>query len=252
MRKSDGIICLTNAAKKIIEGWTYYNPSTPLKVIPCSADLQLFDPAAVDKTLKADFASRLSIKDDDFIISYLGSIGGWYLTTEMMRFCKLLIERMPNARFLFISPHRHEEIIASAREQGIPKTKIIIVKAKRKDVPILLSFSKYSIFFIKPCFSKLSSSPTKHGELLAMGIPVITNGGVGDMREITTNYKAGFIIDDFTDESYNNVITQIASGAEFDKMQMRSVASEVYALENAVSAYIEMYSKILGVKYPPV
>ncbi|MEI9956314.1 MAG: hypothetical protein WDM90_08440 [Ferruginibacter sp.] len=50
-------------------------------------------------------------------------------------------------------------------------------------MPLLLSLSQFSVFFIKPCYSKQSSSPTKHGEIMAMGIPLITNSGVGDVEK---------------------------------------------------------------------
>src|SRR5206468_9429079 len=134
------------------------------------------------------------ILDSDFNISYLGSIGGWYLTGAMMQFCKNACYEIPNAKFLFISPHQHAAIRAAAEKCGIPRDKIIVKDGRRHEVPALLSFSNYSVFFIKPCYSKMSSSPTKHGEIMAMGIPVITNSGVGDVEEIIEKYKSGFVV----------------------------------------------------------
>ena len=69
-------------------------------------------------------------------------------------------------------------------QYGLAQNKLIVKQGKRYEVPVLLSFSNYALFFIKPCYSKISSSPTKHGEIMAMGIPVITNRGVGDVEEI--------------------------------------------------------------------
>lgn len=246
VKESDGIVCLTHAAEKIIKDLPAYNKQTPLEVIPCSADLELFNPAAVDEKKKMAYAQQLGIKEDDFIVSYLGSIGGWYLTAEMLRFCKLLSKQIPRARFLFISPHRHEQILAAATDYNIPAEKIITIKASRQEVPVLASFSNYSLFFIKPCFSKLSSSPTKHGELMALGIPVITNGGVGDMQEIVTCNNAGFITNDFSDESFNKIIEQVKSGTRFSKEEIRKAAAKIYSLENAIKAYTRIYYTILG------
>ena len=158
-----------------------------MEVIPCSADLQLFDYSTIDKREKAALQAELNISDDDFVISYLGSIGGWYLTAEMLQFCKLLSKRIPAAKFLFISPHRHEEIKAIAAQYEIQADKVLVKKASRVQVPALLSLSNYSIFFIKPCYSKQSSSPTKHGEIMAMGIPVITNVAWAMLQKL---YKA--------------------------------------------------------------
>lgn len=239
--------CLTDLAKKEMLSWNNIK-AQPLKitVIPCSADLQLFDPVFIDPELKNKFKEELKISDDDFIISYLGSIGGWYLTAEMMRFCKKVSEKIPKAKFLFISPHRHEVILEEAVKYGISPLNIITRHAVRHEVPVLLSFSNYSLFFIKPCYSKMSSSPTKHGEIMAMGVPVITNSGVGDVKEIVERYRSGYVLEDFSDHSFNEVIQQIIDGKQFDKDEIREGAKEFYSLNNAIEAYSIVYKSILG------
>ena len=194
---SDGIVCLTYTAEKIIKSWPEYKKNMPLQVIPCSADLELFNPDQINESEKNNLKKELGIAANDFIVSYLGSIGGWYLTDEMLEFCSVLSNKIPEAKFLFISPHRHDEIIAAAIKHTINVDKIIIKKASRHQVPLLLSLSKLSVFFIKPCYSKQSSSPTKHGEIMAMGIPLITNSGVGDVQTIVEKYHSGLVIHQF-------------------------------------------------------
>lgn len=246
VKQSDGIVCLTYAAEKIIKTWPEYKKDTPLEVIPCSADLDLFDYSKINATEKSVLKKELNISDDDFVISYLGSIGGWYLTAEMLQFCKLLSKRMPAAKFLFISPHRHEEIKAIAVQYEIPADKVIVKKASRLQVPLMLSLSSYSIFFIKPCYSKQSSSPTKHGEIMAMGIPVITNGGVGDVAEIVQTTNSGIVINEFIDEVYQKAIAGIENKKDYDKAAIRAGAQKWYSLDNAIEKYTRIYKAILG------
>ena len=237
--------CLTYAACNEIHTWQRIpNQPIPMEVIPCSADMELFNPAAIAPLLKQQFKTELNIHDDDIIISYLGSIGGWYLTEEMMRYCKLLSDKMPKARFLFISPHLHEVIEAAAVKYGLSPDKLLVKHGRRHEVPALLSLSSYSIFFIKPCYSKMSSSPTKHGEIMAMGIPVITNSGVGDVKEIVEKYKAGYVVDDFTDQSFNTVINKMLAGNIFNAVAIRNAAKEFYSLDGAVESYRKVYAEI--------
>lgn len=247
LNEADHVVCLTYAAREEMHRWkNIRNQPLPIEVIPCSADLDLFNPAAVDPALKKHFREELQLKETDCIISYLGSIGGWYLTDEMMRFCKLLSQRIAAAKFLFIAPdHGHSAIRSAADKAGLPSEKLIIRQGRRHEVPVLLSFSTYSLFFIKPCFSKISSSPTKHGEIMAMGIPVITNTGVGDVDSIVKNYNAGFLVDGFTDESYDEVIREIGEGKKFDPLAIRNGARDFYALETAVERYRKVYDGIL-------
>lgn len=239
----DGIVCLTHAAQKITLALPEYEKGTPLQVIPCSADMELFNPATVTNTQQ--IKNELGITESDFIVSYLGSIGGWYMTNEMMRFCKLLSLKNPSARFLFISPHLHDVIVAEAAKHDLPADKIIVKHAKRKEVPGLLSVSDYSLFFIKPCYSKLSSSPTKHGEIMAMGIPVITNSGVGDVKEIVEKYASGLVVNEFSDEEFNKVIDKMLSETPPDKSLIRKGAGEFYSLDRAIESYNHIYNNIL-------
>lgn len=110
----DGIVCLTHVAAKITRALPEYKKEIPLQVIPCSADLELFDPAAVDQQERQQVKKELGIQEGDIIINYLGSVGGWYMTNEIMRFCKLLADKKPGTKFLFISPHLHDVIAAEA------------------------------------------------------------------------------------------------------------------------------------------
>lgn len=245
VENSDGIVCLTNAAEKIITQWPQYKKQVPIKVIPCSVDMNLFNPEKVDTTQKLKFKKELNIGDDDFIISYLGSIGSWYLTSEMMQFFKIISDKILSAKFLFISPNSHDIIMNEAVKFGLPENKIIVKNAKRNEVPALLSFSKYSVFFIKPCYSKQSSSPTKHGEIMAMGIPVITNSGVGDVADIVEKCQSGIVLKNLNEKEFQLATDALLEKTIFDKNVIREGALEYYNLDKAVEKYKEIYQKIL-------
>jgi glycosyltransferase involved in cell wall biosynthesis len=239
--------CLTYRGKQEIQKWKNVSQPVKVDVVPCSVDLDLFNPDKINAALKEQYKKELGITDDDFIISYLGSIGGWYLTDEMLQFCGMLLQKKANAKFLFISNNNHSDITDAAKKYNIPESKIIVKFAGRNEVPTLLSFSTYSLFFIKPCYSKLSSSPTKHGEIMAMGIPVIANSGVGDVKEIVETYDAGYILDGFSTAEMNIVIDSIAGAKkEFNSNKIREGAFEFYNLDKTVNTYIQVYKKILG------
>jgi glycosyltransferase involved in cell wall biosynthesis len=247
IRQADYNTCLTYKAKEIILGWKQVPQPVRISVIPCSVDMKLFDAAAIDPLTRDSFRKELGFINNDFIISYLGSVGGWYLTDEMLRFCALLLAKKPEAKFFFISNNRHADILEQASRHGIPADKILVRSGKRHEVPVLLSFSTYSIFFIKPCFSKLSSSPTKHGEIMAMGIPVITNSGVGDLAEIVDKYQAGYVLPDFSEASMLHIIQSIVAHPHpVNAGAIRSGANAYYNLSDAVQSYASVYRQVLG------
>ena len=80
---------------------------------------------------------------------------------------------------------------------------------------------------------------------MAMGIPVITNSGVGDVKVIVDKYEAGYVVDNFTDEAFNIVISKMLAPNSFDSDYIRNGATEFYSLKKAVELYEEIYNEIL-------
>jgi glycosyltransferase involved in cell wall biosynthesis len=242
IKMNDGIVCLTRAAEKIIKKSPEYNDKTPLQVIPCSVDLNLFDPKKIDIDVKNKFAKALAIEEGDYIFSYLGTIKDW----NMMSFFKSILNSIPRAKFLLITPDQPEPIIKKSMEFGISREKMIIMQAQRSEVPVMLSFSKYSVFFIQPCYSIQAASPTKHGEIMAMGIPVITNDGIGDVAEIINRYNSGIVLSDFKEETFNTTTESLLKQKPFDPHKIRDGAQEYYDLNIAILKYKEIYELILN------
>ena len=52
VKRCDGMVCLTYAAKKIIQQWPQYSEKVILEVIPCSTDMALFDPEQINPEQK--------------------------------------------------------------------------------------------------------------------------------------------------------------------------------------------------------
>lgn len=81
---------------------------------------------------------------------------------------------------------------------------------------------------------------------MAMGIPVITNSGVGDVKKIVLNHRAGFVVDDFTESSFSKVIDAIKVNPQFDRKAIREAAINTYGLQIAEARYRSVYLKVLG------
>ena len=135
--------------------------------------------------------------------------------------------------------------MSRARVAGVPIDRMCIVSSERSSVPIYALLGDYSIFFIKPSFSKKSSSPTKQGELMALGIPVICNAGVGDTDMIVKKYKSGLIVDSFDNSNYQKIVDNIGNSS-FDSDKIRKGALDYFSLELAVSKYKSIYDSLLN------
>ena len=195
LQNADQIIALTEAAKNEMLKWPGYNSKVPVRIIPCCADMDHF--SLTDKEQKLKARKKMDLSPDSLVISYLGSVGSWYMLDEMLLFFKKVKANFPSAKFLFITQTPAIVIEDKIRELNLNKDDFVITEVARSEVPATVKASDINISFIKPVYSKISSSPTKLGEVLSMGIPAICNSGVGDVKTIITNANAGFVLDGF-------------------------------------------------------
>lgn len=246
LTNADYTISLTNAGRQEIHSWKHIaDQPIPIEVIPCCADFNHFCPNENQKIRTNELKSQLQISDNDFILSYLGSVGTWYMLDEMFDFFKILKKNKPNAKFLFISGDAPELILREAENKGINPDDIIISRSSRDDVPAYIALSNVSIFFIKPVFSKKASSPTKMGEIMGMGVPIVCNGNVGDVTEIIENSSSGWLVNDFTETEYQKIINSFDMNLNIDKELLRKDAIKYYSLEMGVEKYAAIYEKLL-------
>ena len=245
-KHADCVISLTDKGKNIIQKQS--NDKIYIEVIPCCVDTVLFSKKNIQSEKEKYFRDLLKIHEQDFIISYLGSLGTWYLPDEMMKFFRLFLNKNENAKFMFITPDSHEMVFSYSDKYNIPKEKIIVIASERKDVPVLLSFSRLSLFFIKPLFSKSASSPTKMAEALSMGIPIICNAGIGDNDKIITESGAGLVIKDFSDESLQEAVDKTNSLLSMSEDAIRKTAIDIFSLEKGVEKYHKIYTRLGEIK----
>jgi glycosyltransferase involved in cell wall biosynthesis len=241
--ESDAIISLTEVGKSEILSWNL-NAVTPekIQVIPCCVDLKLFNPKKIDSDLihKKKFEYHLS---DKYIVGYVGSIGTWYQLKEMLLAFKHILHLKPHAVFLFVTKESPSTIQLEAERLGIPADSIRVVAAQHHKVPCFISLFDCSIFFIRPSFSKKASSPTKQGEIMAMGIPLICNAGVGDTDEIVLRYNSGLVLKDTIEETLSSFSLDFP---DFDRERTMLGAKEYFGLERGVESYFSVYDKFVG------
>jgi glycosyltransferase involved in cell wall biosynthesis len=201
---ADAIVSLTEAGKAVLEA---DGVAAPVHVIPCCADFDHFRlPGPADRQ-----ASRaaLGIAPDAPVLVYLGSFGSWYMHEEMLGFFTVYRARRPATRFLIVTQDPPGPILAEAAAKGIAPEALVIRPATRQQVPEMLAAADTGLFFIAPVPSKRASSPTKMAELMATGLAIVTNSGVGDVAAIIDETGCGVAIDRFDPDAYADAIDRL-------------------------------------------
>ncbi|MGB7207240.1 MAG: glycosyltransferase [Pyrinomonadaceae bacterium] len=262
MKEADGFVVLTEKARRILFGnaeMTFgetnndtrspkskiQNPKSelrPVEVIPCCVDVDKF--VVADDVVRATMRKELGVEKRK-VIAYVGSFGGWYLTSEMLDFFSAARENDTEAFVLVLTQRNKEMITGKLRDRGFAEGDFHVGSVAPAEIPDYLSAADIALSFIKACYSKQSSSPTKIAEYLACGVPIIANRGVGDLDELIEKNRVGVLIDDFSKMSYLKALNEIEALGDV-REKCRETAIREFDLANVGgSRYRRLYKRIL-------
>jgi glycosyltransferase involved in cell wall biosynthesis len=239
LTQSAATISLTNAGKKEIESWKTLPSSIDIEVIPCCVDLSLFNLEKIGKS--PSLINELKLDEKTQLVGYIGSLGTWYLIEEMFDYFNWLRKKHENFHFVVVTQDHRAIVDRYAKEKGIPSDRYSVFSAQREEIPALIAQFHHSVFFIRPSFSKQASSPTKQAEIMAMGVPIICNSGVGDTAQLVSAYACGAAVDSFDKTSYAEAFQSLSTVKPEHAIHG---AQSFFDLESGVEKYASVYQRI--------
>jgi glycosyltransferase involved in cell wall biosynthesis len=242
LSKSDHVVVLTNAvvAEVVRIGGLERDRIT---VIPCCADFDLYKLACDQRRIAARAA--LGIQTDDIVIGYLGSVGNMYLVDRFLTFVRYIGLVNPFIQVLVLTPDI--DLFVSKLNQfadSEAKTNFIFRSASRDEVAMFAPAFNFLVSFIKPSYARIGASPTKIAEAFAMGIPVVTNHGIGDLSELVPSLRGGVVLNVYDDEEMRTVARQVMRWDRRARLELRDQARIRLGLEVAQARYREVYDSI--------
>jgi glycosyltransferase involved in cell wall biosynthesis len=251
LKDSDGFVVLTEKARDILFPGAVLTGEDllgrPVEVIPCCVDVKRFN--ASHNGSRSAMRQRLGIGDRRVLV-YVGSFGSnWYMPGELADFLSQSRRQRPDTFALILSQTAPELIRPLLESRGFSERDFLIQKVTPSEIPAYLEAADVGVSFIRPCFSKLASSPTKNAEYLAAGLPIVVNIGVGDTAEFTREDGVGCVVEEFTSENYASVLDEIErllSDGSAIRRGCRSSAVNRFDLEKVGGKrYRRLYRKLL-------
>ena len=263
LKEADGFVVLTEKAREILfpdaagsteTGFLAANPQSAIRnpqsssrhveVIPCCVDLKKFE--GLNKTGRAAMRRLLNAAGSKRrILVYVGSFGGWYMSDELFDFYAAARRADPNVYALILTQRQPELAVERIRAVGFETPDYLVTSATPDEIPKYLNASDAAISFIKKCYSKQASSPTKNAEYLAAGLPIIANSGVGDVDSLIEGDGVGVLVDKFDDESYLAALDALTAFGDIGD-HCREMAKLRFDLENVGGVrYRRLYARLL-------
>ncbi len=246
LEASDGFVVLTERAREVLfPGCTDTDlRGRPIEVIPCCVDSRRFQ--AAEGIPRDEVRSELGVTGRRVIV-YVGALGGWYMTTEMAEFFAEARRRDPSSFAMILSQSPPETLADALQRSGVSTADYLIRQVAPEMIPSYMKAADVALSFIKPCYSKLSSSPTKIAEYLACGLPVVSSAGIGDVDPVIEGDRVGVLVRRFDRESYAEALAAVEGlrreGGLSDRC--RDSARERFDLEDVGGArYRRLYQRL--------
>lgn len=204
------------------------------RVIPTCADLDRFIPFISDQ-------------DAPPIYSCVGTVlSGWFHLEWLAEFFQQVAAHDPEARFEIITRDAADQVRSRLGAGGDFQHRLRVFGLPPQDVHSAVQRHTVSAMFFNQGLGKLGSSPTRMGEILGCGLPIVANSGVGDVARIIEQYNVGVLVDNGSAESMRlalHRVNELRRDPELAR-RCRYVAEQVFSLEAGTQAYRELYQDI--------
>lgn len=243
IKRSDAVVVLTQRMNAQLKNSIDSGKDVMIKTIPCCIDLGLFK-YVDDKSIK----DRIGLAGK-FIFIYSGSVGTYNLLNEMFDFFKSALEIISNAHFLILTQNKDLVTNLIANREDIAGEKITVTYVPQVELPLFLLAGDAGLVFRRTSPTAIAASPTKFGEYLACGLPVISTPQIGDLEGIINSNKIGVVLDAYEKAKYKEAIKKLLSllnEGEVVRGRCRKVAEDIFALDRGVQIYLDIYNRLIS------
>lgn len=232
---ADAVVSLTRAGVEAISAFPYMKGRRQrFAVIPTCTDLELFhlDPGA-----------RTGRPGGATVIGFVGTLSVSYLVDEMLSAFQAVRNRRADARLLILSKDDPVAIRQVLARHAVPEESFELLSVPHGEVPAHLNRMSAAIFFLKPFPSLKGVAPTKLGELLACGVPVLANSDIGDYDHIVRKYGVGVTIPSFEPETLAWGAAELLrlAGEPGIAQRCAEAARAEFSLSDGIAAYDSLY-----------
>ncbi|WP_417522037.1 glycosyltransferase [Marinobacter sp.] len=236
LKNAAAVISLTHAAVGYLqEMYPEELKGQVVRVIPTCADLDRFTPA-------------INRESKPVTYSCVGTVlSGWFHLDWLGEFFRQVAAADSSACFEVVTRDNVEEVRSRLGGTEDFQARLRVFGLPSHEVHSSVQQHTVSAMFFSQGLSKLGSSPTRMGEILGCGLPVVANSGVGDVARIIQNYRVGVLVEDGSPEVMKLALQQLNELRNDPELsaRCRRAAEEVFSLEAGTQSYRALYQEVL-------
>ena len=165
-----------------------YGMLKPFLVVPCCIRRQALRSNVVGEC-------PLPIPADRPVLGYVGTMVAWQCKDEMFALFGALHRRHPDVFFAVLTPQPDQAVARDLlRANGIPESDSLVAELPFDQVPAALVRMNAGMMLRKASPVNRAASPTKFGEMIAAGVPVVATEGIGDYSDALRENNFGILV----------------------------------------------------------
>ena len=194
IHSADGIVAVSE--KMQIYFSDKYGPlRSTREVVPCVTDFQLYR-FQKDERLRIRNAFKISNR---LVFVYSGGLAAWQGIDLYFEFVNFVFKAGPQLKtkpfFMFLTwVDDFSEIEKRFRELHLKPEDWLVKRLPHEEVPSYLSAADVAVIFRSATNINRVASPTKIGEYLACGLPLVMSAEIGDLSDFTKQNDLGIVI----------------------------------------------------------
>jgi glycosyltransferase involved in cell wall biosynthesis len=229
----------------------YGEIATAQVIVPCCVSDKRF----VDAT---EGSMRSVFPPSSLVFGYAGTMADWQCGAEMIALFATLHREDARCRFLMLVPRSDQaKVTEYCTAAGLPTEAMVMLEVPHDDVPKHLCECDVGVLLRRQDPVNFVSSPTKFGEYLGAGLPVLMTDAIGDYSRLAERTGVGFVIpyarlfgagDDASNPDLLQRIIAFAlrssASRAVESRRCQTVAREELHWEPAAASWIGMYRKL--------
>lgn len=234
MIKSSHIVTLTNESKNIIIKKFSNIRRNKISIIPTCVQTDNFS-----------YNKKQSNKNKNIIFCYLGSIDTAYDFNKVLNLFNMYKDIDKKIFLKIVTNSKRKLVLKYIKHHGLNKNQFSIENCEHSEIHKLINSSNIGIFYAKNNFSIKASFPTRIGEFLSCGKPIICNNFNRDINYLINKNNLG-IISNFEEKNSYVELTKIKQMLKNNSTRKRIInfVDKNLSLEIAIKKYLKIYNQL--------
>lgn len=219
------VSCVSNPLREYLLRNYSLKPEN-IVVIPGCVNISRFQP---DEKSREEVRDNLGLAGKRVFL-YVGSAKAWQIPEVIGKVFQYALKQDEQSHLLVLS--QEPEVMRSfLEEKGVDPEHMTIMCVAHREIGSYIRVADVGLLLREKNLVNEVACPTKFGEYVSSGVPVLASTGIGDTQTHIQEHRLGWLLDDFNDENQiAQKLREVLSASEASGLERERIGNAGQAL----------------------